>query len=86
MDTRYVWLDRVRVQSDGIFSVYCLVGARRVPLPFAILHPDCTLREVGDVGALGVPEHWAILYGLLPPPEIRDVRHRDDLEGAMGSR
>src|SRR5205823_7507746 len=32
-----------------------VVAGRVVPLPVAILHPDCRLAADGDVGRLGVP-------------------------------
>ena len=63
----YVWFDGVRVESDGGYGVHCIVNGRRVPLPVAILHPDCTLRGHGDVGRLGVPRAWAVGWGLMPP-------------------
>jgi len=42
----------------------CVVAGRVVPLPVAILHPDCRLAADGDVGRLGVPRRWAEERGL----------------------
>jgi hypothetical protein len=41
-----------------------IVNGKRVPLPVTILHPDCMLEKVGDVGRLGVPLSWAREHGL----------------------
>jgi len=69
MNGDYVWFDSVRVESDGIYGIHCIVNGTQVPLPIAILHPDCMLREPGDVGRLGVPRAWAIGFGISPRPE-----------------
>src|SRR3989442_8295812 len=45
---------------------------RIVPLPVAILHPDCRLAVSGDVGHLGVPRRWA--SARLVPYSRRDRR------------
>jgi hypothetical protein len=62
--TRYVWFERaVVVRSEAGFGCECLVDGKRVPLPAAILHPDCTLEKIGDEDRFGVPEFWAIEHG-----------------------
>ena len=63
-DDGYVWFDNVRVILRWP-QLMCVVGEQAVPLPVAILHPDCTLRGHGDVGRLGVPRQWAIDRGLI---------------------
>src|SRR5678815_4585236 len=64
---RYVWFDRVVVvRSPTGLSCECIVDDKRVPLPVAILHPDCRLEKAGDTGRLGVPEFWAKEFGLIP--------------------
>lgn len=66
---RYVWFDRaVVVHSQTGFGCECVVDGRRVPLPVAMVHPDCTLGQAGDAGPLGVPEWWAIEHGLIAEP------------------
>jgi hypothetical protein len=67
MRERYVWFDRVRVASDSVLALHCIVNERKVPLPLALLHPECRLRKAGDVGRLGVPRAWAIGWGLVSP-------------------
>ena len=59
----YVWFDGVRVFAEDM-RLLCVVGGRLVPLPVAILHPDCRLAADGDVGRLGVPRRWAEQQGL----------------------
>jgi len=63
MDGDYVWLEDVHVVLEGLWP-FCLVAGRLVPLPIVILHPDCRLAEVGDMGRLGVPRWWAAQRGL----------------------
>jgi hypothetical protein len=60
----FVWFDGVTVVAGDI-APQCLVGEKLVPLPVAILHPDCLLASPGDVGALGVPFNWAVERGLI---------------------
>ena len=62
-DNGYVWFDNAKVVGQP-FSLMVEVNGNRVPLPVAILHPDCTLRGIGDKGPLGVPETWARDQGL----------------------
>ena len=59
----YVWFENARVVGT-ISALHLEVNGRRVPFPVILLHPDCTLRGLGDVGRLGVPESWARQYGL----------------------
>ena len=66
MREQFAWFENVRVASDRTLALHCIVDGRKVPLPVAILHPDCALRERGDVGRLGVPMAWAVGWGLLP--------------------
>jgi hypothetical protein len=60
----YVWFDDVHVVIANPMRLMCDVAGRRVPLPTAVLHPDCTLRQDGDVGRLGVPRWWARAHDL----------------------
>ena len=59
----YVWFDNACVVGS-LLSLQVEVAGRRVPFPLILLHPDCTLREPGDVGRLGVPLSWARQHGL----------------------
>jgi len=59
----YLWFNGVRVFAEDM-RLLCVVGGRLVPLPVAILHPDCRLAADGDVGRLGVPRRWAEQQGL----------------------
>ena len=63
MDGDYIWFEDARVVLDGLW-LGCIVAGRSVPLPIVILHPDCRLAEVGDMGRLGVPRWWAAQRGL----------------------
>jgi len=58
-----LWFDGVRVVAEDMW-LKCVVAGRVVPLPVAILHPDCRLAADGDVGRLGVPRRWAEERGL----------------------
>ena len=60
---RYVWFEHARVVGE-IFSLMVEVQGHSVPLPVVLLHPDCGLRGLGDIGRLGVPEIWAREHGL----------------------
>jgi len=59
----YLWFNGVRVFAEDM-RLLCVVAGRVVPLPVAILHPDCRLAADGDVGRLGVPRKWAEQRGL----------------------
>jgi len=59
----YVWFEGGRVYAENM-RLLCAVDGHTVPLPVAILHPDCTLRGPGDTGRLGVPRKWAEQRGL----------------------
>ena len=61
----YLWFDGVRVFAEDM-RLLCVVAGRVVPLPVALLHPDCRLAADGDVGCLGVPRRWAEERGLRP--------------------
>ena len=62
-DGGYMWFDGCRVFSEDM-RLLCAVDGHTVPLPVAILHPDCMLRGPGDAGRLGVPRKWAEQRGL----------------------
>ena len=55
----YLWFEDVRVFTQDM-RLLCGVAGHVVPLPVAILHPDCRLAAAGDVGRLGVPKWWAV--------------------------
>ena len=59
----YVWFEGCRVFAEDM-RLLCAVDGHTVPLPVAILHPNCTLSGPGDVGRLGVPQRWAEQNGL----------------------
>jgi hypothetical protein len=52
----YVWFENCHVFSKDMRLLVAWDG-RIVPLPVAILHPDC--RLAASVGRLGVPRRWA---------------------------
>jgi len=62
-DGSYLWFEGVHVFARDM-RLLCAVDGRVVPLPVAILHPDCQLAADGDVGRLGVPRRWAEQQGL----------------------
>ncbi len=62
-DGSYLWFEGVHVFARDM-RLLCAVDGRVVPLPVAILHPDCRLAADGDVGRLGVPRKWAEQRGL----------------------
>jgi len=59
----YLWFEDVRVVAENM-RLLCVVAGHVVPLPVAILHPDCRLGADGDAGRLGVPRWWAEQQGL----------------------
>src|SRR2546422_1168180 len=61
----YVWFENCHVFSKDMRLLVAWDG-RIVPLPVAILHPDCRLAASGDVGRLGVPRRWAEQRELIP--------------------
>ncbi len=46
----YLWFNGVRVFAEDM-RLLCVVAGRVVPLPVAILHPDCRLAADGMSGA-----------------------------------
>ena len=76
-DGSYLWFEGVHV-FVRYMRLLCAVYGRVVPLPVAILHPDCRLAADGDVGRLGVPRKWAEQRGL------RDTRRPPDPPSQTG--
>ena len=66
----YAWFENVRVELAAPLSLECIVYGKRVPLPVALLHPECQLRGDGDTGWLGVPLWWATEHGLVRDPKL----------------
>lgn len=60
----YVWFENARVVGST-FALKIEVSGRAVPFPLLLLHPECALRGLGDVGRFGVPVSWAKQHGLV---------------------
>lgn len=63
----YVWFENARVVGSP-FALKVEVSGQAVPFPLLLLHPECALRGLGDVGRFGVPVSWAKQHGLCGEP------------------